>query len=315
MCGRPLACVATAHVTAMVVCCSAYTRVRGASSLPLCMCACVGPSPLLHGCWRGSVLQCICACVVVVHRRCFAVVEAYPSLSRVRGQGLCTDVAYPYTGVVGSCQPCAANVTISGFYSVFPNNDEDFVLALLRQPVSAGFEADQQAFQFYAGGVLTDGCGVLLNHAMLVVGYGTDGGTQVDDAVGLCGSRLLVLCRVGGRGVCGVRMPSCVTQFETRPSHALFVGDPRVAACMHTVAVLQGEEQLGGQVGRGGLHPHRSGRTVQRRRRPVRHLLRGVVPHTVVGSWCSRCAWAWRRGVERCGNWLPTGVVPPRCRQ
>jgi KDEL-tailed cysteine endopeptidase len=39
--------------------------------------------------------------------------------------------------------------------------------------VSVAIEADEQAFQFYSGGVLTSGCGTSLDHGVLLVGYGT----------------------------------------------------------------------------------------------------------------------------------------------
>ena len=46
--------------------------------------------------------------------------------------------------------------------------------AVAQQPVSVAVEADGSDWQFYSGGVLTDACGVNLDHGVLVVGYGTD---------------------------------------------------------------------------------------------------------------------------------------------
>merc|ERR1712046_94342 len=45
--------------------------------------------------------------------------------------------------------------------------------ALNQQPVSVGIQADQSAFQFYSGGVLTGACGTNLDHSVLAVGYDT----------------------------------------------------------------------------------------------------------------------------------------------
>lgn len=46
-------------------------------------------------------------------------------------------------------------------------------------PVSVAIEADTSVFQFYNSGVIkSKGCGVDLDHAVLVIGYGTDNGTD-----------------------------------------------------------------------------------------------------------------------------------------
>merc|ERR1712032_842773 len=59
-----------------------------------------------------------------------------------------------------------------------PSRDEDALKsAVSQQPVSVAIEADKSAFQFYSGGVLDNSaCGTNLDHGVLVVGYGTDGG-------------------------------------------------------------------------------------------------------------------------------------------
>merc|ERR1719258_561530 len=48
--------------------------------------------------------------------------------------------------------------------------------ALSTGPVSIAIEADQSAFTLYNGGVFTATCGARLDHGVLAVGYGTDGG-------------------------------------------------------------------------------------------------------------------------------------------
>jgi len=51
--------------------------------------------------------------------------------------------------------------------------------AVAQQPVSIAIEADKPVFQHYKSGVLTsDECGSQLDHGVLAVGYGTDGGQK-----------------------------------------------------------------------------------------------------------------------------------------
>jgi C1A family cysteine protease len=95
--------------------------------------------------------------------------------------GLCLESDYKYTsgsGVTGTCKKqCKSAVTVGGYQDV-PSKDEDALkAAVAKQPVSVAIEADHSVFQLYKGGVLeSTGCGVNLDHGVLVVGYGTDGG-------------------------------------------------------------------------------------------------------------------------------------------
>ncbi len=102
----------------------------------------------------------------------------------VAKQGLCTQAGYPYTGVAGTCKvpfqdgllACGlqANSAITAKVSVTPNNASVLVARVAQQPVAVRVDASSPGLQNYAGGVYTGACGASLNHALLVVGYGTD---------------------------------------------------------------------------------------------------------------------------------------------
>jgi hypothetical protein len=81
---------------------------------------------------------------------------------------------YPYTGTVDTCKYDwqQGEGYLLGFDNISPDQVNQIRSALNIGPVSVAIEADEKAFQFYNGGVITTGCGQKLNHAVLVVGYG-----------------------------------------------------------------------------------------------------------------------------------------------
>ena len=93
----------------------------------------------------------------------------------IDNKGLTTEAAYPYTAVDGTCKKSLKSAaTISAFKDVPTNSETALMTAIAQQPVSVAVEADQNSFQFYAGGVMTKACGTALDHGVLAVGYGTD---------------------------------------------------------------------------------------------------------------------------------------------
>lgn len=98
----------------------------------------------------------------------------------INNKGITTEAAYPYTAADGTCQakgkPVAA--TLSGFKDVAVNDELALETAIVQQPVSVAVEADQSVFQFYSGGVMDAACGTQLDHGVLAVGYGVDGGKE-----------------------------------------------------------------------------------------------------------------------------------------
>jgi len=95
----------------------------------------------------------------------------------ITNNGITTEAAYPYTAADGTCNTgVTAAATLSSFQDVTPGSETALLAAVNIGPVSVAIEADQQCFQFYSGGVLSDpSCGMQLDHGVLVVGYGTEG--------------------------------------------------------------------------------------------------------------------------------------------
>jgi len=94
----------------------------------------------------------------------------------IANNGICSEDSYPYTAQQGTCQTTCSNVaTISSFVDVTVGDENALMQAVNIGPVSVAIEADQECFQFYSGGVLSDtSCGMQLDHGVLAVGYGTD---------------------------------------------------------------------------------------------------------------------------------------------
>lgn len=105
------------------------------------------------------------------------------ALKYMINNGQCSEASYPYTSGVtktaGSCQKCpSAGVSFSSCYDVKPKDQVSLKAAVSKQPVVIAIEADTKYFQSYSSGILTDGikCGTSLDHAIEIVGYGTENG-------------------------------------------------------------------------------------------------------------------------------------------
>jgi len=90
--------------------------------------------------------------------------------------GLCAEEDYTYDAKDERCSLNKCSLVkgsqVDSWIDVKPN-ESALMEAVSKQPVSIAIEADEQAFQFYSGGVLTSGCGTTLDHGVLLVGYGT----------------------------------------------------------------------------------------------------------------------------------------------
>ena len=96
--------------------------------------------------------------------------------------GQCSESSYPYkagtTKTAGTCQKCTSTgVSFSSCSDVTPNDQVSLMAAVSKQPVVIAIEADTRYFQSYSGGILdSSSCGTKLDHAVEIVGYGSENG-------------------------------------------------------------------------------------------------------------------------------------------
>ena len=117
---------------------------------------------------------------------CFGGLQTYAYEYYEDGYMAELESVYPYTSGNGSmsldCKYDSLSktaVTVSKYTNVTPNNPTQMQAALVQQPLAVAIEADKMVFQTYTSGVLSSSkCGTNLDHAVTVVGNGTEDGQE-----------------------------------------------------------------------------------------------------------------------------------------
>merc|ERR1719203_1359383 len=139
--------------------------------------------------------------------------------------GLCSEAEYKYTAQDGTCKATSCGTKYDankGYTAVKTMSSSALEAATVEGCVSIGIEADQTAFQHYSSGVLTGTCGTRIDHGVLVVGYGEEGGQKYWKVKNSWGETwgekgYINICRDCGKngndGECGILMEPNVPTF------------------------------------------------------------------------------------------------------
>jgi len=125
----------------------------------------------------------------------------------VSHRGIGSEASYPYTARDGTCKDVPSVSTISGYKDVQQGSEDALMNALGQQPISIAIEADQSSFQFYKSGVFTGPCGQQLDHGVLLVGSGSDGGQdywRVKNSWGASWGDNGFIRMIRGKNMCGL---------------------------------------------------------------------------------------------------------------
>jgi C1A family cysteine protease len=132
----------------------------------------------------------------------------------VTDNGITSETKYPYRGVGGTCHYNASTdkvFTNSDCTDVTTLKEKALLNAIYQQPVSVAIEANHASFQLYKSGVYNGNCGTNLDHGVLAVGFGTEGGKpyyKVKNSWGASwGSQgyILIIRNGDGKGKCGIQ--------------------------------------------------------------------------------------------------------------
>ncbi|KAG4948536.1 hypothetical protein AAZX31_15G079100 [Glycine max] len=133
----------------------------------------------------------------------------------IGNRGIASEIDYPYTARKGTCRASTIrnSVSIDG-YCPIAQSDNAFMCATAKYPIGFYFNVVNDFFQYKSGIYDGPNCPVsstFINHAMLIVGYGSIDGVGFwivknswDTTWGMCGYALIKRDTSKPYGVCGI---------------------------------------------------------------------------------------------------------------
>ncbi|KAK3431269.1 hypothetical protein EUGRSUZ_E02660 [Eucalyptus grandis] len=93
----------------------------------------------------------------------------------IQNQGIASEDTYAYQEKDGTCnrRKAAQHAAQIKHFADVPPGEDELLKAVVQQPVSVGIISSGQEFQSYSSGIFNGDCSGELDHAVVVVGYGT----------------------------------------------------------------------------------------------------------------------------------------------
>ena len=131
----------------------------------------------------------------------------------IENGGINTEVNYPYLGKDSTCNKTLEEekvVNITSSAGVLASNYKALMAAVTNQPTSTGVEANVQ-WMHYSSGIITQRCGINLNHDTLTVGYDSTAAVPYWIVKNSWGTSwgiegYIQIAMSPGVGVCGINM-------------------------------------------------------------------------------------------------------------
>ncbi|KAJ6399529.1 hypothetical protein OIU77_020146 [Salix suchowensis] len=145
----------------------------------------------------------------------------------INNHGIDDEEDYPYRARDGTCnkEKMKRRVVTIDKYVDLPENEKQLLQAVAAQPVSVGICGSERAFQMYSKGIFTGPCSTSLDHAVLIVGYGSENGVDYwivknswGTGWGMSGYIHMQRNSGNSQGVCGINM---LASYPEKPAAVL----------------------------------------------------------------------------------------------